>query len=84
MAGISERLANQISAQLMPLLSPKYVALLAKRFVIQSTELGITASGPGRVLYPHIDYSQPPPPPALTETEKLWASERLRIEHKSS
>lgn len=29
-----ERLANQISVQLLPLLTPKYVALLAKRYVL--------------------------------------------------
>jgi NADPH-dependent 7-cyano-7-deazaguanine reductase QueF len=29
-----ERLANEISAQLLPKLAPKYVALLAKRYVI--------------------------------------------------
>ncbi|MCZ6792980.1 MAG: DUF4058 family protein [Planctomycetota bacterium] len=29
-----DRLANQISAQLMPLVAPKYVALLSKRYVV--------------------------------------------------
>lgn len=57
-----ERLANQISAELLPQLGPKYVALLAKRYVVGSPTSGIL---PGlglnivdwpqqRVIYPDV------------------------------
>lgn len=36
-----ERLANQISVELLPQLGPKYVALLAKRYVVGSPTSGI-------------------------------------------
>ena len=38
-----DRLANQISAQLMPQMTPYYVALLAKRYVVDRPALGIFA-----------------------------------------
>lgn len=53
-----DRLAHQISAQLMPLLAPKYVALLAKRYVIQSAELGIMGLESTRVIYPDVHVTQ--------------------------
>jgi hypothetical protein len=49
-----DRLANQISVQLMPLLSPKYVALLAKRYVFDRPALGIFDLTPERVVYPDV------------------------------
>ena len=49
-----DRLANQVSAQLMPRLGPKYVALLAKRYVLASPDLGIVGLPPERVLYPDV------------------------------
>jgi len=49
-----ERLANQISAQLMPLLGPRYVALLAKRYVLDCPALSIVGLPPQRVLYPDV------------------------------
>ena len=49
-----DRLANQISVQLMPLLSPKYVALLAKRYVFDRPALGIFDLTPERVIYPDV------------------------------
>jgi hypothetical protein len=49
-----DRLANQISVQLMPLLSPKYVALLAKRYVFDRPALGIFDLTPERVVYPGV------------------------------
>ena len=54
-----QRLAGIISAQLLPHLKPKYVALLAKRYVVQSVELGIVGSSP-RVVYPdvHVAYAE--------------------------
>src|SRR5262245_60939484 len=48
-----ERLANQISMQLMPLLSPKYVALLAKRYMLDRSSLGLFGL-PERVFYPDV------------------------------
>ena len=53
-----DRLANQLSTQLMPLLVPKYVALLAKRYVLDSPEpstAAITAPAvelPGPMIVP--------------------------------
>jgi len=53
-----DRLANQISAQLMPLLQPKYVALLNKRYVIDHSGLGIVAGPPRRAIYPDVHVTQ--------------------------
>ncbi len=58
-----ERLAHQISMQLMPLLSPKYVALLAKRYVIDRPTLGIFGPPPERILYPDVHIVAPPGSP---------------------
>ncbi|NJN67329.1 MAG: DUF4058 family protein [Chloroflexaceae bacterium] len=55
------RLANQISMQLMPLIAPKYVALLSKRYVLDlSTTAGPNANGGprGRVIYPDVGVSE--------------------------
>ncbi len=57
-----ERLANQISAELLPQLSPKYVALLAKRYVVGSPSSGVLPGlglnivdwPPQRVIYPDV------------------------------
>ena len=46
-----ERLANEISAQLMPKLGAKYVALLAKRYVLDSPTLALFDLPP-RTFYP--------------------------------
>jgi len=56
-----DRLANQISEQLLPLLRPKYVALLSKRYVIHRPSFSIAALPPERVIYPdvHVVQSQP-------------------------
>lgn len=61
-----ERLANQISAQLMPLLSPKYVALLAKRYVIDQSALGIVGLPMERVFYPDVHVIAPLPSPSAS------------------
>lgn len=63
-----ERLAHQISAQLMPLLAPKYVALLAKRYVIDRPILGIFDVPPRRVIYPDVHVVTPPARPAASTT----------------
>ena len=49
-----DRLANQISAQLMPQLTPTYVALLAKRYVLDRPALGIFAPPSERIIYPDV------------------------------
>lgn len=54
-----DRLANQISVQLMPLLSPKYVALLAKRYVFDRPALGIFDAPLERILYPDVHVVAP-------------------------
>lgn len=55
-----ETLAGAIRAQLMPLLAPKYVALLAKRYVIASPALGILdLAGEQRVIYPDVHVVKP-------------------------
>jgi hypothetical protein len=72
---VHERLANQISTQVMPLLAPKYVALLARRYVLDRSGIGIYEPGPpSRVVYPdmHVLHTtdgpanSPPTGPALT------------------
>ena len=54
-----DRLANQISVQLMPLLTPKYVALLAKRYVLDRPLLGIFDLPTERVIYPDVHVVTP-------------------------
>lgn len=55
-----ERLANQISMQLMPQLTPKYVALLAKRYVINRPALGIFDLPSSHAIYPDVHIVEPP------------------------
>jgi hypothetical protein len=60
-----DRLANQISNQLLPLLSPKYVALLSKRYVFDRPALGVLDLPPEqRIIYPdaHIVQVKEPAP----------------------
>jgi len=59
-----ERLANQISMQLMPLLSPKYVALLAKRYVLDRSALGLFGL-PERIFYPDVHVVERAPADAM-------------------
>ena len=58
-----ERLANEISTQLLSKLPPRYVALLAKRYVVGQTAplMGITATAKGKVVYPDVHVIQTPP-----------------------
>ncbi len=50
-----DRLANQISMQLLPLLQPKYVALLAKRYVFDRAAVDVLGLPPEqRVVYPDV------------------------------
>ncbi|MCS6805982.1 MAG: DUF4058 family protein [Blastocatellia bacterium] len=55
-----ETLAGAIRAQLLPLLTPKYVALLAKRFVLDRADIGIVGLPPERVIYPDVHVAAPP------------------------
>lgn len=61
---VHERLANQISAQLMPLLAPTYVALLARRYVLDRPALGVfDIPPPARVFYPDVHVAPIPATP---------------------
>ncbi len=55
-----ETLANAIRAQLMPLLRPRYVALLAKRYVLDRPIMGIFGLPEERVFYPDVHVVAPP------------------------
>jgi hypothetical protein len=55
-----ERLANQISMQLMPQLAPKYVALLAKRYVVDRPALGVFDMPESHAIYPDVHVVEPP------------------------
>src|SRR5919202_44568 len=55
-----DRLANQISVQLLPLLRPKYVALLAKRYVLDSPALGVFDIAPPHIFYPDVHVATSP------------------------
>lgn len=66
-----DRLANQISEQLMPRLTPKYVALLAKRYVLDRPALGIFEGPPERTSYPDVHVvASPGPSPATEPTQQ--------------
>lgn len=54
-----ERLANQISMQLMPLIKPKYVALLAKRYVLHQPALSLFGLPPEDSFYPDVHIVAP-------------------------
>ena len=60
-----DRLANQISGQLMPLLGPRYVALLAKRYILTRPTVGIVDL-PARVVCPDVHVVAPPAAPPAT------------------
>jgi hypothetical protein len=49
-----ETLASALRAQLVPQLSPRYVALLAKRYVLNRPALGVLAPPAERILYPDV------------------------------
>lgn len=55
-----ETLAGAIRAQLMPLLRPKYVALLAKRYDLDYSLSGVVGVMPGKTLYPDVHVVTPP------------------------
>ena len=72
-----DRLANQISVQLMPLLAPKYVALLAKRYVLDRPLLGIFDLPTERIFYPDVHIAAHPkvqPAPVLSAVEGVTPS----------
>jgi hypothetical protein len=56
-----ETLAGAIRQQLMPELKPKYVALLAKRYVVDRPTLGILQP-PARIVYPDVHVVRPAGP----------------------
>lgn len=60
-----DRLANHISAQLMPRLRPKYVALLDKRYVMDRPSLGVIQPSE-RHVYPDVHVVEPPYRPRTT------------------
>lgn len=54
-----DTLANEIRAQLLPRLRPKYVALLAKRYVFDRPALGVLdLPAEQRILYPDVHVAQ--------------------------
>lgn len=62
-----DRLINQISAQLMPLLRPKYVALLKRYYTIGQSGLDI-AGAPEQGIYPDINVTKVRETAAIYET----------------
>ncbi len=70
-----DRLANQISTQLLPQLQPKYVALLSKRYVFDRPGLGMLDLPPEqRIIYPDahiVQVKEPAPAYAGTMTPTL-------------
>lgn len=71
-----ETLASAIRAQVMPLISPKYVALLAKRYVVSPAALGIMDLDAPRdqIFYPDMHVVE-----ALAPTATLPASTGVLI-----
>jgi hypothetical protein len=61
-----DTLAHAIRSQLMPLVTPRYVALLAKRYAFDRSALGIFDLPSGRVLYPDVHVVAPPNAPAAS------------------
>ena len=62
-----ERLAHQISEQLLKVLPSRYVALLAKRYVLHQPSVGLLSlPEEDRVIYPDVHVAQTPPRVAET------------------
>lgn len=61
-----ETLAGEIRAQLIPKLRPKYVALLAKRYVMDRSALSIF-NIPPRTFYPDVHVAKSPDPQRVPE-----------------
>ena len=55
-----ETLAGAIRAQLLPQLAPKYVALLAKRYVVDRPALGVFDLPASHAIYPDVHIVEPP------------------------
>jgi hypothetical protein len=55
-----ETLAGAIRAQLLPQLAPKYVALLAKRYVIDRPALGVFDLPASHTIYPDVHIAETP------------------------
>lgn len=53
-----DRLAGEISAQLLPKLAPKYVALLARRYVYTRPTIGISDRPLERAVYPDVSVTK--------------------------
>lgn len=49
-----ERLAHQISVELMPQIRPRYVALLAKRYVLDRPAVSLFGAPEQRIFYPDV------------------------------
>jgi len=60
-----ETLASAMRAQLMPLLAPRYVALLAKRYILTRPTVGIVDLPP-RIVYPDVHVVAPLAAPPAT------------------
>jgi hypothetical protein len=60
-----ETLASAIRAQIMPKLTPKYAALLAKRYVVDRSALAVFDLLRERVIYPDVHVVQPLVTPPL-------------------
>lgn len=68
-----ETLASEIRAQLLPQLRPKYVALLAKRYVIDRPSVSILDLPPEqRIIYPDIHVVEKPP--RIKESATLYGA----------
>ncbi len=72
-------LAGQIRAQLLPKLAPRYVALLAKRYVIDVGALGLFESQP-RSFYPDVHVLREVAPPLETAQGGVLVATRPTIE----
>ncbi len=64
-----DRLANQISEQLLPLLPPRYVALLEKRYVIEDAGIDLVVVPGHRIIYPDVHVVHMVRETATAETE---------------
>lgn len=69
-----ETLAGEVRAQLMPKLRPKYVALLAKRYVVDRPTLSVVGAPSERVLYPDVHVVKPPEAPPARPVQGAGAA----------
>ncbi len=74
-----DTLANQIRAQLLPLLPPRYVALLEKRYVIEDPGIDLVVVPGHRIIYPDVHVVHTVRETAIAVESDVEIASRVRL-----